>query len=148
MKRPGRGMRRPPSWPGARWPRGWRPRCCSCAMKSIALRGELAALRRDLHAEIAHMRAAQTVSPLLNDAMQMANAGHTAASAIAERCGISRRGRFRGAGAANVLTFEEDADDRRQCRGRGTAWQIDQATGGGTGPGGGPHKFLAFSIAW
>ena len=54
-----------------------------------ALRGELAALRRDLHAEIAHMRAAQTVSPLYNDAMQMANAGHSA-SAIAERCGISR----------------------------------------------------------
>jgi len=54
-----------------------------------ALRSELAALRRELQAEIAQRRAPQAVSPLYNDAMQMATAGHNAAT-IAERCGISR----------------------------------------------------------
>lgn len=54
-----------------------------------ALRGELAALRRELQAEIAQRRAPQAVSPLYNDAMQMATAGHNAAT-IAEHCGISR----------------------------------------------------------
>lgn len=54
-----------------------------------ALRCEVAALRDELHNEIAHMRATQTVSPLYSDAMQMATLGHDAAT-IAERCGISR----------------------------------------------------------
>lgn len=53
------------------------------------LRGELAALRDELHNELAHLRATQTVSPLYSDAMQMATLGHDAAT-IAERCGISR----------------------------------------------------------
>ena len=54
-----------------------------------AVRGELAALRDDMHQELAHLRAAQTVSPIYGDAMQMAVSGYDAA-AIAERCGIAR----------------------------------------------------------
>lgn len=54
-----------------------------------ALRGELAALRADMLHELSHMRAAQTVSPLYNDAMQMALSGYEPAM-IAERCGIAR----------------------------------------------------------
>ena len=54
-----------------------------------ALRGELAALRDDLQHELGQMRAAQTVSPIYGDAMQMAAAGYDPA-AIAERCGIAR----------------------------------------------------------
>ena len=54
-----------------------------------ALRGELAALRSDLQQEVAHLRAAQTVSPIYGDAMQLAAAGYDPA-AIAERCGIAR----------------------------------------------------------
>lgn len=54
-----------------------------------ALRGELAALRDDLQHELAHLRAAQTVSPIYGDAMQLAAAGYDPA-AIAERCGIAR----------------------------------------------------------
>lgn len=54
-----------------------------------ALRGEFAALRQEVQQEAAHLKAAQTVSPLYSDAMQMASAGHGAAL-IAERCGISR----------------------------------------------------------
>lgn len=54
-----------------------------------ALRGELAALREDMQQELAHLRAAQTVSPIYGDAMQMAVSGYDAA-AIAERCGIAR----------------------------------------------------------
>lgn len=54
-----------------------------------AVRGELAGLRADMQQELAHMRAAQTVSPLYGDAMQMALAGHDA-TRIAERCGIAR----------------------------------------------------------
>lgn len=54
-----------------------------------SLRGELAALREDLRHEIGHLRATQTVSPIYNDAMQMAQLGHDAAT-IAERCGIAR----------------------------------------------------------
>lgn len=54
-----------------------------------ALRGEVAALRDDLHAELGHLRATQTVSPIYSDAMQMAAAGHDAAT-IAECCGIAR----------------------------------------------------------
>jgi len=54
-----------------------------------AMRGELAALREDMLQEIAHLRAAQTVSPIYGDAVQMAAAGYDAA-AIAERCGIAR----------------------------------------------------------
>lgn len=54
-----------------------------------AIRGELAALREDMYHELGHLRAAQTVSPLYGDAMQMAIAGYDPA-AIAERCGIAR----------------------------------------------------------
>ncbi|MGE5493421.1 MAG: DUF2802 domain-containing protein [Actinomycetota bacterium] len=54
-----------------------------------ALRGEVAALRDEMWQEVGHMRAAQTVSPLYNDAMQMAQLGHDPAT-IAERCGIAR----------------------------------------------------------
>ncbi len=54
-----------------------------------ATRGELAALRHELHKELSGVRATQTVSPLYGDAMQMAIAGYDAES-IAERCGISR----------------------------------------------------------
>lgn len=54
-----------------------------------AMRGELAALREDMLQEVAHLRAAQTVSPIYGDAVQMAAAGYDAA-AIAERCGIAR----------------------------------------------------------
>lgn len=54
-----------------------------------AIRGELAALRADMQQEMAHMRAAQTVSPIYGDAMQMALSGYDA-TLIAERCGIAR----------------------------------------------------------
>lgn len=54
-----------------------------------ALRAEFAALRTEVQQEAAHLKAAQTVSPLYSDAMQMASAGQGAA-VIAERCGISR----------------------------------------------------------
>lgn len=54
-----------------------------------SIRGELAALREDMLNDLAHMRAAQTVSPIYGDAMQMAAAGYDAL-AIAERCGIAR----------------------------------------------------------
>ncbi|NTV69767.1 MAG: DUF2802 domain-containing protein [Azonexaceae bacterium] len=54
-----------------------------------AIRGELAALRQDMHQELAHLRASQTVSPIYGDAMQMAVSGYDPA-AIAERCGIAR----------------------------------------------------------
>ena len=53
------------------------------------LRGELAALREELRTQMTQVKAAQTVSPLYSDAMQMANLGHDAAT-IAERCGIAR----------------------------------------------------------
>jgi hypothetical protein len=53
------------------------------------LRGEVAALRDEMWQEMGHMRASQTVSPLYNDAMQMAQLGHDPAT-IAERCGIAR----------------------------------------------------------
>lgn len=54
-----------------------------------AVRGELAALRGELRQQVAQVRATQSVSPLYNDAMQMALRGDSAES-IAERCGISR----------------------------------------------------------
>ena len=54
-----------------------------------ALRGELAALRSDVQKELAVMRAAQTVSPVYGDAMQLAISGYDA-DKIAERCGIAR----------------------------------------------------------
>lgn len=54
-----------------------------------AVRGELAALRQDMLQELAHLQAAQAVSPIYGDAMQMAAAGYDAAM-IAERCGIAR----------------------------------------------------------
>lgn len=54
-----------------------------------ALRGELAALREDMLQEFAHIQAAQAVSPIYGDAMQMAAAGYEPAM-IAERCGIAR----------------------------------------------------------
>ncbi|HEX6736093.1 MAG TPA: hypothetical protein VF096_14895, partial [Azonexus sp.] len=41
-----------------------------------ALRGELAALRQDMQQELAHLQAAQAVSPIYGDAMQMAAAGY------------------------------------------------------------------------
>ncbi|PKO85542.1 MAG: hypothetical protein CVU18_19610 [Betaproteobacteria bacterium HGW-Betaproteobacteria-12] len=53
------------------------------------LRGELAALRQDMLQELAHLQAAQAVSPIYGDAMQMAAAGYDPA-VIAERCGIAR----------------------------------------------------------
>lgn len=53
------------------------------------LRSELAALRQDMLQELAHMHAAQAVSPIYGDAMQMAAAGYDPAM-IAERCGIAR----------------------------------------------------------
>ncbi len=53
------------------------------------LRGELAALREDMLQEFAHIQAAQAVSPIYGDAMQMAAAGYEPAM-IAERCGIAR----------------------------------------------------------
>lgn len=54
-----------------------------------AIRGELAALREDMLLELAHLQAAQAVSPIYGDAMQMAAAGYEPAM-IAERCGIAR----------------------------------------------------------
>lgn len=54
-----------------------------------AVRGELAALRADMHRELGHLRATQSVAPIYGDAMQMAMGGHDAAM-IAERCGIAR----------------------------------------------------------
>ncbi|MDR0775881.1 MAG: DUF2802 domain-containing protein [Azonexus sp.] len=54
-----------------------------------ALRGELAALRQDMQQELAHLRAAQAISPIYGEAAQMAAAGYDPA-AIAERCGIAR----------------------------------------------------------
>lgn len=54
-----------------------------------AIRGELAALRQDMRQELAHLQAAQAVSPIYGDAMQMAAAGYDPA-VIAERCGIAR----------------------------------------------------------
>jgi hypothetical protein len=54
-----------------------------------AVRGELAALRQEMYQELEHLRAAQTVSPIYGDAMQMAVSGYDAAM-IAERCGIAR----------------------------------------------------------
>jgi len=53
------------------------------------LRGEVAALRQDMLKELAHLQAAQAVSPIYGDAMQMAAAGYDPAL-IAERCGIAR----------------------------------------------------------
>lgn len=53
------------------------------------LRGELSALRQDMLREFAHLQAAQAVSPIYGDAMQMAVAGYDPA-VIAERCGIAR----------------------------------------------------------
>ncbi len=54
-----------------------------------ALRGEFAALREEMHRDVAQMRASHSVSPLYSDAMQMAMTGY-GAEVIAERCGISR----------------------------------------------------------
>lgn len=54
-----------------------------------AVRGELAALRQDMQHELAQLRAAQSVSPIYGDAMQLAAAGYDPL-AIAERCGIAR----------------------------------------------------------
>lgn len=54
-----------------------------------AIRGELAALRDDMQNELAHLRAAQSMSPIYGDAMQLAVAGYDPAL-IAERCGIAR----------------------------------------------------------
>lgn len=54
-----------------------------------SIRGELAALREDMLQELAHVQAAQSVSPIYGDAMQMALAGYEPAM-IAERCGIAR----------------------------------------------------------
>ncbi|MDR2837440.1 MAG: DUF2802 domain-containing protein [Azonexus sp.] len=62
-----------------------------------ALRGELAALRQDMQQELTqmqtqiqtHLQAAQTVSPIYGEAVQMAAAGYDPAI-IAERCGIAR----------------------------------------------------------
>lgn len=58
-----------------------------------SLRGEQASLREDFRREIERVnervQAAQHVAPIYGDAMQMALAGHDAAS-IAERCGVAR----------------------------------------------------------
>ena len=54
-----------------------------------ALRSAFAALREETRAEMAGIKAQQTVSPFYRDAMQMALAGASAGT-IAERCGIAR----------------------------------------------------------
>ncbi|HEX5802134.1 MAG TPA: DUF2802 domain-containing protein [Azospira sp.] len=58
-----------------------------------ATSGELSALRGELRRELdrvdEHVQASQHVAPIYGDAMQMALAGHDAAS-IAERCGVAR----------------------------------------------------------
>lgn len=54
-----------------------------------ALRGELAALRQEMQTEVTHLRAAQSISPIYGDAMQLAVAGYEP-GIIAERCGIAR----------------------------------------------------------
>lgn len=58
-----------------------------------ATSGELTALRGELRRELDrvddHVQASQHVAPIYSDAMQMALAGHDAAS-IAERCGVAR----------------------------------------------------------
>lgn len=54
-----------------------------------ALRAELAGLRGELHKEMTVLRAAQTVSPIYGDAMQLALSGY-GPERIAERCGIAR----------------------------------------------------------
>ena len=54
-----------------------------------AMRGELAALRQDMQQEVARLHAAQSVSPIYGDAMQMAIAGYDPVM-IADRCGIAR----------------------------------------------------------
>ena len=53
------------------------------------LRNEIHVLRQELGEDLAQFRATQSVSPLYNDAMQMALAGYSALM-IAERCGIAR----------------------------------------------------------
>ena len=53
------------------------------------LRAELASLRADMQHELAVLRAAQTVSPIYGDAMQLAISGY-GPEQIAERCGIAR----------------------------------------------------------
>ena len=50
---------------------------------------ELAAVREQLRREVSQTRAAQNVSPIYSDAMQMALQGHNAGT-ISEHCGIAR----------------------------------------------------------
>ena len=61
--------------------------------EQAVLRGELASLREDVRQELERTneraQAAQHVAPIYGDAMQMALAGHDAAT-IAERCGVAR----------------------------------------------------------
>jgi len=54
-----------------------------------AVRRELEAAAEDMQHELAHLRAAQSMSPIYGDAMQLAVAGYDPAL-IAERCGIAR----------------------------------------------------------
>lgn len=53
------------------------------------VRGEVAAMREDIRQQVERVEAAQHVAPIYGDAMQMALAGHDAAT-IAQRCGVAR----------------------------------------------------------
>ncbi len=52
-------------------------------------RSEIAALREEIRQQVERVEAAQHVAPIYGDAMQMALAGHDAAT-IAQRCGVAR----------------------------------------------------------
>ncbi len=54
-----------------------------------ALRAELHQIREEMRHETSQLQAAQNVSPLYSDAMQMAIQGHDAED-ISEHCGIAR----------------------------------------------------------
>jgi hypothetical protein len=53
------------------------------------MREEISAYRRIVDQQMERLQAAQHVAPIYGDAMQLAMAGHDAAS-IAERCGVAR----------------------------------------------------------
>ena len=61
----------------------------ACRKEIRSMRSELVALREEQQREVARVEAAPQVSPLYNDAMQIALQGHDAAS-ISQLCGISR----------------------------------------------------------
>lgn len=68
------------------------------------VRGEIAAMREELRRDMVEVNAAQHVSPLYGEAMQMALQGADA-SAISERCGIAR------AEAELVVALTRSRDD-------------------------------------